>query len=100
MFNLVSVCVFVCVCGKSLNHVLLFATHWTVTCQDPMSVGVFRQGYWSGLPFPFPGNLHSPGIEPETSVSPALQADFFSAEPSGKPRCMILYRMFFFFFLC
>ena len=55
-----------------LSHVQLFATPWTVAHQAPLSVGISRQEYWSGLPFPSPGNLPNPGIEP---VSPALQAD-------------------------
>ena len=44
----------------------------TVACQAPPSMGFSRQEYWSGLPFPSPGDLPSPGIEPG---SPALQAD-------------------------
>ena len=53
------------------------ATPWTVACQDPLSVGFSRQEYWSGLPFPSPGDLHDPGIEPR---SPALQADSLPTE--------------------
>ena len=49
-----------------------FATPWTVAHQAPLSMGFPRQDYWSGLPFPSPGDLPNPGIEP---VSPALQAD-------------------------
>ena len=45
---------------------------WTVACQSPLSMGFSRQEYWSGLPFPFPGDLPYPGIEPG---SPALKAD-------------------------
>ena len=45
---------------------------WTVTCQAPLSMGFSNQEYWSGLPFPSPGDLPNPGIEPG---SPALQAD-------------------------
>ena len=41
--------------AQSLNHAQLFATPWTVTCQDPLSMGFSRQEYWSGLPFPSPG---------------------------------------------
>ena len=48
------------------------ATPWTVACQAPLSTGFSRQAYWSGLPFPSPGDLPDPGIEPG---SPALQAD-------------------------
>ena len=49
---------------KSLSSVLLFATSWTVAYQAPLSMGFSRQEYWSGLPFPSPGNLPDPGIEP------------------------------------
>ena len=48
------------------------ATPWTVACQAPLSMGFFRREFWSGLPFPSPGALPDPGIEPR---SPALQAD-------------------------
>ena len=60
---------------------------------DPMDCGpptpLFtessRPEYWSGLPFPTPGNLPDPGIEQESPVSPALPVDSLPAEPSGKP---------------
>ena len=68
---------------KSLSHVRLFATPWTVARQAPLSMGFSRQEYWSGLPFPSPGNLPDPGIEPR---SPALQADALTSEPPGKYR--------------
>ena len=48
------------------------ATPWTATCQAPLSMGFSEQEYWSGLPFPSPGDLPDPGIEPR---SPVLQAD-------------------------
>ena len=57
---------------QSLSHVWLFATPWTVVHQVPLSGGFLRQEYWRGLPFPFPGHLPDPGMEPK---SPALQAD-------------------------
>ena len=57
---------------KSLSRVRLFATLWTVAYQAPPSMGFSRQECWSGFPFPSPGDLPDPGIEP---VSPALQAD-------------------------
>ena len=44
------------VCAQSLSYVWLFATPWTIACQTPLSMGFSRQEYWSGLPFPFPGN--------------------------------------------
>ena len=49
---------------KSLSRVQLFVTLWTVTYQAPPSMGFSRQEYWSGLPFPSPGDLPDPGIEP------------------------------------
>ena len=55
--------------GKSLSRVRLFATPWTVAYQASQSMGFSRQEYWSGLPFPSPGDLPDPGIEPG---SPAL----------------------------
>ena len=63
---------------KSLSRVRLFATPWTVGYQAPPSLGFSRQEYWSGLPFPSPGELPDPGIEPR---SPALQADTLTSEP-------------------
>ena len=71
---------FVVVC--SLSHIWLFATPWTVACQARLSMGFSRQEHWSGLPFPSPGTLPNPGIEP---VSPVLAGGFFTIEPSGKP---------------
>ena len=67
---------------KLLSCVRLFATPWTVAHQAPPSMGFSRQEYWSGLPFPSPGALPHPGIEPR---SPALQADALISEPPGKP---------------
>ena len=66
---------------KSLSRVRLFATPWTVAYQAPPSVGFSRQEYWSGLPFPSPGDLPNPGIEPR---SPTLRADALPSEPPGK----------------
>ena len=48
---------------KSLSRGRLFATPWTVAYQDPQSMGLSRQEYWSGLPFPSPGDLPDPGIK-------------------------------------
>ena len=59
---------------KSLSCVLLFVTPWTVTHQAHQSMEFSRQEYWSGLPFPSPGDLPNPGIEP------ALQADTLLSE--------------------
>ena len=72
------------VLSSVLNHfsrVQLFATAWTVALQVPLSMGFSRQEYWRGLPFPSPGHLPDPGIEP---MSPALQEESLPAEPPGK----------------
>ena len=53
---------------------------WTVARQAPLSMGFFRQEYWDGLPFPTPGNLPNPGIEPTSLVSPAPGGRFFTTE--------------------
>ena len=52
-----------------------FVTSWTVALQAPLSMGLSRQEYWSGLPYPLPGDLPNPGIEPVSLVAPAVQAD-------------------------
>ena len=64
-----------------LSGVRLFATPWTVAHQAPLSMKFSRQEYWSGLPFPPPGGLPDPGIEPASPVSPALAGGFFTTEP-------------------
>ena len=68
-----------CLVAKSLR---LFATPWTVAHQAPLSMGFPRQEYWPGLPFPPPGDLPDPGVEPD---SPALAGSFFTTELCGKP---------------
>ena len=58
---------------------------WTVACWAPLSMGFSRQEYWSGLPFPPPGDLPDEGIELTSLVSPALAGRFFTTAPHGKP---------------
>ena len=70
---------------KSLSHVRLFATPWTVTYQATPSKGFSRQEYWSGVPLPSPGDLPDSGIKPRT---PALNAKSLPSEPPGKPQLM------------
>jgi len=60
-----------------------FVTPWTAAHQTPLSMGFPKQEYWSGLPFPSPGDLPDPGIEPR---SPAWAGGFFTTEPPGKPQ--------------
>ena len=66
---------------KLLSFDRLFMTPWTAGYQAPPSMGFSRQEYWSGVPFPSPGDLPNPGIEPR---SPTLQADALPSEPTGK----------------
>ena len=67
------------------SRVQLCATLWTVAHQAPPSLGFSRQEHWSGLPFPSPGDLPGPGIEPRKSYrcSPALKANSLLTEPPG-----------------
>ena len=61
----------------------------TVALQAPLSMGLSRQEYWSGLPCPSPEDLPYTGIEPGSPVSPALAAGFFTTEPPGKPALLM-----------
>jgi len=73
---------------KLLSHVQLFATPWTVAYQASLSMGFSRQEYWSGLPFPPPGDLPNPGIKPmspEPPAFPALTGRFFTTKSPRKP---------------
>ena len=65
-----------------LHRVQLFTTPWTLARQAPLSMGFSRQEYWSGLPFPAPGDLPYLGIKP---ASPALQADSLLLSHQGSP---------------
>ena len=68
-----------------LSENQLLATPWTVARQAPLFMGFSRQEYWSGLSFPYPGNLPNPGIQPMSPVSPALQADSLLLSHLGSP---------------
>ena len=68
-----------------LSNVRLLTTPWTIACQVLLSMEFARQEYWSGLPFPPPGHLPDPGIEPMSLVSPALAGGFLTTAPLGKP---------------
>ena len=82
---IVCVCMCVCVC-ESLNLVQLFATPWTTVQKAPLSMGISRQEYWSGFPFPPPRNLPGIGIEPESLTPPALAARFFITSATWEAR--------------
>ena len=69
------------------SHLQLFVTPWTIAVQAPLSMGFSRQEYWSGLPFPSPGDLPNPGIVPVSPVVPALQADYLLLSHWRGPLC-------------
>ena len=66
------------------SRVRLFVTLCTAVFQAPLSMGFSRQEYWSGLPFPPPGDLPNPGIKPRSLTSPALAGEFFSTSFTWK----------------
>ena len=68
----------------------MLPTTWTVACQAPLSMGLSQQECWSGLPFPFPGDLPNAGVEP-TSAAPALADGLFTTEPSDLYTLYIKY---------
>ena len=74
-------CVYPC-----FSHVQLFATLWIVACQAPLSMGLSRQEYWSGLSCLSSGGLPNPRVKPTSLTSPAL-AGSSPLEPPGKPMC-------------
>ena len=75
---------YVCMCTQLC---LTLWDPWTVAHQAPLPMEFSRQEYWSGLPFPTPGYLPNPGIEP---ASPALAGRFFTTVPPGKPVILVL----------
>ena len=75
----------VCCVLSHYSHVWLFATLWIVAHQAPLSVRFSRQEYWSGLPFPAPGDLPHPGIEPASLTSPALAGKFLTTSATWEP---------------
>ena len=77
------------------SHVQLFVMLWTIAHQVPLSMGILRQEYWSGLPFSSPKDLPDPGIEPTSLMSPALAMGSLPLVPPGKPAlppCAVLSR--------
>ena len=77
-------CVCVCCVCAMLSHVQLFATPWIVAHQALLSMEFSRQEYWSGLPFPPPGDLLDPGTEPTSHKSPTLAGGFFTSWATGE----------------
>ena len=81
-----AMCSCFCSCCLAAKLCPTLATPWTVAHQAPLSMGFPRKEYWSGLPFPSPGDLSDSGIKPR---SPVLAGRFFIAEPAGKS-CSVL----------
>ena len=80
----VKFCMYVCACVQLLQSCLSLQPY-RLAHQAPLTADFSRQEYWSGLLCPPPGDLPHPGIEPASSMSPALQLDSFTTEPLGKP---------------
>ena len=72
-----------------LSHVQLFAIQWTTASQAPLSIEFSKQEYWSGLPFPSPGDLPDPGIERLSVVSPVLAGGFFTSWVNREPHFVV-----------
>ena len=85
ILTLIKYMVFKVLVAQWLSRVLLFVTPLTIARQAPLSVGFPRQEYWSGLPFPSPGDFPDPEMEAASPVSPVLQAKSLLTEPPGKP---------------
>ena len=80
-------CVCVCVCARALSRLVVSdsVNPRTAALQSPLSTEFSREEYWSGLPFPTPGNLTNPGIEPMSLGSPALAGKVFTIKSPRKP---------------
>ena len=73
---------------ESVSHVHLFVTSWTVALQAPLSIEFSKQEYWSGLPYPPPGDLPAPGVEPVSLMFLALAGGFFTTSTTWKAQCL------------
>ena len=83
--NTPDTCITVCFCARSVSQLsLTLCDYMDYVCQAPLSMEFSRQEYWTGLPFPTPGDLSNPGIKPVSLTSPALAGEFFTTTPPGK----------------
>ena len=80
-----------CMHAQLLSHIQLFVTLRTVARQAPLSMKFSKQEYWSGLPFPPPGDLLESGVELTSPAFPALASRFFTTEPPGKPMYVLIF---------
>ena len=78
-----------CAVLSHFSHVWPFVASWTITCQAPLSLGFSRRECWSGLPFPPPGDLPNPRIEPASFMSPALAGKFFTTSTTWEAPCSL-----------
>ena len=76
-----------CCLLSHFSHVRFFPTPWTVACYTPLSMGFSGQRYWSGLPFPPPGDFSDPGTEPTSLMSPALAGRFLNTSATWDSAC-------------
>ena len=81
----------VCVHAQSLSRALLLVTPWTVAHRASLSMEFLWQEYYSDLPFPSPGDLPNPGIEPTSPAFPSLAGIFFALEPPREAHTMKMY---------
>ena len=81
-----------CAVLNCFSHVWLFATLRVIVCQAPLSMGFFRQEYWSGLPCPPPGYLPNPGTEPMSLTSPTLAGWFFTTGTTWEAQAVLCAR--------
>ena len=79
MLHTISVLIYMCIYRYCAVLSCFSRVQLLVACQAPLSMGFSRQEHWSGLPFPSPGDLLNPGIEPTSLMSPALADRFFTA---------------------
>ena len=76
---------------RCFSHVQLFAIQWSIVYQAPLSMGLSKQEYWSGLPCPPPGYIPDPGIEPLSQASPVLAGRFFTASTTWEAQQPCIY---------
>ena len=89
-----------CVRAKWLQSCLTVSDPIKVACQAPLSMGVFRQESWSGLPCPPPGDLPGPEIEPTSLMSPVLAGKFFTASATWEALVILYFLLYKGFPIC
>ena len=80
-----------CLCARA--HVQLFANPWNAVHHAPLSIEFSRQEYWSGFPFPTPGDIPDPDIQPESTASPALVSRFFITDATWESHIYLKFHL-------